>query len=130
MGNPNRVIIAGFSGGAQQTTQYFMPKHSSILTGGASIVFGGGGAPVVTVQPIPTALKSKWYMHWATGALDDAAHSSEGYDALGYAKAGANWYEAQGFTVGRQWIPGATHEIDGQFGGIVANVIDSRGLGA
>lgn len=124
--DPNKLIIAGFSGGAQHTTQYYMPKYSSSVTGGASIVFGGGGAPVITVQPIPAALKPKFYMYWATGALDDAAHSGEGYDALKYAKAGANWYEGQGFTVGRNWIPGATHEIDGQFGGICATVVDSK----
>ena len=49
------------------------------------------------------------------------------YDALGYAKAGANWYEAQGFSVSRQWMAGVTHEMDGMFGGVVAAQIDAHG---
>ena len=126
--NPNKVIIAGFSGGAQQTTQYYMPEYAGGSTwGGGTIVFGGGGAPVVSVAPIPAAVKARIWMHWATGALDTAANSSEGYDALGYAKAGANWYEAQGFSVSRQWMAGVTHEMDGMFGGVVAAQIDAHG---
>ena len=126
--NPNKIIIAGFSGGAQQTTQYYMPEYAGGSTwGGGTIVFGGGGAPVVSVASIPAAVKARIWMHWATGALDTAANSSEGYDALGYAKAGANWYEAQGFSVSRQWMAGVTHEMDGMFGGVVAAQIDAHG---
>ena len=116
-----RFYLAGFSGGAQFITQYFIPQKSTMLGDeGGAIVFGGGGKPVTPPAPTFSAsFKSGWWMHWATGALDDAEHSDEGYDALGYAKAGSAWYRTAGFPVTTEWIAGKDHVIDGVFGGIV-----------
>ena len=120
--NSYDIVLAGFSGGAQFTTQYFLPEYSDMLDGGGSIVFGGGGAPETPDQePWNQALKSNFYMHWATGALDDAAHSDEDYDALGYAQDGVAYYDNQGFDTSYYWIPGHDHVIDGLFGQIVGD---------
>ena len=114
------IVWAGFSGGAQFITQYFLPEYSARLAGGGSIVFGGGGAPVTPDQkPWNPDLPADFFMHWATGELDDAEHSSEGYDALGYAKEGVAFYAGLGYHTSHEWIPGKDHEIDGLFGDIV-----------
>lgn len=118
------VVLAGFSGGAQFTTMYFLPAHSQMLTGGGSIVFGGGGPPYED-PAWNEALKSDFAMHWATGALDDLEHSDEGYDALCYAREGVAYYSAAGFDTSYEWIPGRDHVIDGLFGGIVAQQLRS-----
>lgn len=118
--NSNDIVLAGYSGGAQFTTQYFLPEYSGILNGGGSIVFGGGGAPETPNQrPWNENLKSNFYMHWATGEFDDLAHSNEGYDARAYAQEGVEYYAAQGFETSHYWIPGRDHMIDELFGGIV-----------
>ena len=123
--SPSRIILAGYSGGAQFATQYFIPQKSGVLGAGGSIVFGGGGKPVSPTNPsFTTTFKNSWWMHWATGALDTAANSSEGYDALGFAQAGASWYQTAGFSTSTYWIPGRNHMIDGLFGGIVAARLD------
>lgn len=117
--DPDDVVLAGFSGGAQFTTMYFLPAYSHLLTGGGTVVFGGGGPPYEDAQ-FDEALKPRFDMHWATGALDDLEHSDEGYDALCYAREGVAYYSAAGFSTSYQWIPGRDHVIDGLFGGIVA----------
>lgn len=121
------VVLAGFSGGAQFTTQYFLPEHSAVLEGGAAIMFGGGGVPETEdAQPWSEDLLATFPMHWATGELDDAAHSDEGFDALAEAKAGLAFYTAAGFTTSATWIPGVGHELDGRFGRIVADHLPQR----
>lgn len=121
------VVLAGFSGGAQFTTQYFLPEHSGLLEGGAAIVFGGGGVPETEdAQPWNEDLLATFPMHWATGELDDADHSDEGFDALAEAKAGLAFYTEVGFTTSATWIPGVGHELDGRFGRIVADHLPQR----
>ncbi|WP_454294830.1 hypothetical protein [Salana multivorans] len=115
------VVMAGFSGGAQFTTQYFLPEYSGMLGGGGSIVFGGGGAPETSQQePWNEGLKDSFFMHWVTGELDTAENSDEGYDALGYAKEGEAYYAAEGFATSHHWIPETGHELDGLFGDLLA----------
>lgn len=122
----NKIILCGFSGGAQFITQYFVPQYANKISGGGSIVFGGGGKPVSPSSPtFSSAFKQGFWMNWTTGALDDAAHSDENYDALGYAKAGATWYQNAGFYVSTNWPAGKTHVLDGLFGGYVAGVLDA-----
>lgn len=40
-----RVLLTGFSGGADFTARYFVPHFSSKLCGGGAVPFGGGGPP-------------------------------------------------------------------------------------
>lgn len=123
----NQIVMAGFSGGAQFTTQYFLPLHSQLLDGGGSIVFGGGGSPSSDDQrPWNEELKANLAMHWATGELDDAEHSEEGYDALADAMDGYEYYTEQGFPTRYDWIPGRGHVLDGLFGRIVAEQLRAQ----
>lgn len=123
------VVLAGFSGGAQFTTMYFLPAYSHLLDRGGSVVFGGGGPPYE--DPVFNEdLKSDFFMHWATGALDDLEHSDEGYDALCYAREGVAYYSAAGFDTSYHWIEGRDHVIDGLFGEIVAEQLRTRGSGS
>lgn len=116
----NDIVMAGFSGGAQFTTQYFLPAHSGMLEGGGSIVFGGGGTPETSEQqPWNEELQPRFFMHWATGELDDAEHSDEGYDGIGEARRGVDYYAGEGFDTSYEWIPGRDHDLDGLFGAIV-----------
>lgn len=124
----NDIVLAGFSGGAQFTTQYFLPEYSGMLEGGGSIVFGGGGAPETPdQQPWNQDLKSNFFMHWATGEFDDLEHSDEGYDARGYAQEGIDYYTNNGFNTSYYWIPGKDHVIDELFGGIVGEQLALHG---
>lgn len=122
-----KIVLAGYSGGAQFFTQFFLPEYSSMLVGGGSIVFGGGGAPETPEQrPWNDDLIPNFFMHWATGSLDDAEHSDEDYDALGYAKEGVDYYSDLGFETSYDWIPGKGHEIDGLFGAIVGEQLRTQ----
>ena len=118
--DPARVVLAGFSGGAQFITQYFLPEHSGKLVGGGAIVFGGGGAPETSRgRPWNPDLPASFFMHWATGELDDAEHSDEGYDALGQAREGVAFYSSLGYRTSYEWLDDRDHVLDGLFGGIV-----------
>lgn len=124
----NRVWLTGYSGGAQFITQCYLPRASSTIGGGGSVVFGGGGAPTVSVTPATASFKKAFTMHWITGTDDTAARSSEGYDALKYAKAGARYYARQGYTTRTTWPTGIDHdEITGQFGNYIGKALDASG---
>lgn len=121
--------LVGYSGGAQFITQYLLPTCPTLFSTGGSVVFGGGGAPAI--RSVPTAdlatLKAGFRMHWYTGAADIAANSSEGYDALGYAKKGEAYYTGLGFKTSHQYPAGVTHKLDGIFGGVVGQQLDLAG---
>lgn len=116
-----RIVLAGYSGGAQQITQYFLPAYSSMLTGGGAILFGGGGVPETEdARPWNRDLSGHYFLHWATGQDDDAEHSDEGFDALGEAADGFAYYSERGFATSREIIPGRDHDLEGLFGRVVA----------
>ena len=114
-----RIWLVGYSGGAQFITQFYIPLFSSTIDGGGSVVFGGGGVPYgVTRNPYAAGLVSSFHMDWYTGANDGG--SGGGYNALGDAKAGEAYYAANRFATSHEYPPNTTHELDGRFGGIVA----------
>lgn len=123
--NNSDVWITGFSGGAQFTTQCYLPKHANSITDGGTIVFGGGGKPYTTVTPFTPETKANLSLNWITGADDTAANSPERYDALWYAKDGAKWYRNAGFSTWEHYPAGVDHnDIGGQFGAYIGSVID------
>ena len=124
--DPTRVVIAGFSGGAQQTTQFFMGRHHAKLekaTKGGTIVFGGGEAPDVT-PAYSTALKSAIRMYWAAGQNDTSANASDGFDGRGAATYGEQWFRGKGFRTQIEIQPGQGHELN-NFGTLVAKTLDN-----
>ena len=125
---PNgKIILAGFSGGAQQTTQFFLDKYPNYFeTGGGTIVFGGGEAPDGT-PVFSAATKANMWMHWAVGENDTAANASDGFDGRGAAVYGEQWFRGQGFTrTSIEIVPGQGHELD-NFGSILAQQLTKLG---
>ncbi len=122
----NEIWLTGFSGGAQFITQCYLPIRGNSLARGGTVVFGGGGRPNVSVTPFTAATKANLSLHWVTGTQDIAANSSERYDALGYAKAGASYYARQGFKTSTTWVSGVTHSsITGTFGRYTGIALDA-----
>lgn len=118
--NPSRVVLAGFSGGAQQVTQFFMGRYPEYLAaGGATIVFGGGEAPDVT-PTYSTQVKSAIRMHWCAGANDTAANAEDGFDGRATAEYGEQWFRGKGFNTSIQIISGKGHDVNPNFGPVVA----------
>jgi len=103
----DNIWLVGYSGGSQFVTQFFLPKHSSMVKGGGSVVFGGGGVPRVTAQPFSSPLVSNFDMHWYTGLSDDGGGGS--YNALRDARAGSAYYAGRGFTTSIETPEGVGH---------------------
>lgn len=119
-----RVWLNGYSGGAQFITQYYLPRYSSSVQGGGAVIFGGGGVPQIPVSPISPNLKQRFAMHWYTGALDDGSCSSDGYNALGDARRGSEYYRGLGFGVTLETPAGVCHDLDGRFGPVTGQQLD------
>jgi poly(3-hydroxybutyrate) depolymerase len=118
----SNIWLVGYSGGAQFITQFFLPKHSSLIGGGGSIAFAGGGRPRVTPAPFSASIKANVAMHWFTGADDDGRNGS--YDALSDARLGFQWYRDSGFTTTQEHPAGLGHGLSGRFGTIVDQQLD------
>lgn len=121
----NNIWLVGYSGGAQFITQFYLPGHSSTISGGGAVVFGGGGTPRVAVKSFSQPLSKRYRMHWYTGALDNGATSSDGYNALRDAKAGHAWYAQRGFITSREHPAGVAHGLSGRFGPVMARQLDT-----
>lgn len=106
----SRIWLAGYSGGSQFITKHIMPVHSDLLYSGGSVVFGGGGKPIAITNPISTALKQNFHMHWYTGLDDTAANAGAGYDAISDAQRGYNYYTAQTMLTSFEWPAGINHD--------------------
>ena len=124
----DRVWLGGYSTGAQLMTRFMFPRHSEVMTGGGTIVIGGGGAPAVTADAFPAALKANMHMHWDTGSLDTDTNGSAagGMDSLNGpygAKAGEAWYADRGFQTSHDYPAGVGHARNGQFGTIIGGVL-------
>lgn len=123
----DKVWLTGFSGGAQQITQYFMPLHSDRLTDGGAVIFGGGGAgdDFVTPQPYAAALRATFPMHWYTGGDDDGTNGGDGYDGGADATAGEAYYSDEGFTTSIERPAGVPHDMGGHYGPIVGRKLSA-----
>lgn len=103
------IWLMGYSGGAQQITQTFLPLYADEMGPGGAIILGGGGLPEVDAEPSPGA--PPFTMHWFTGQEDTAENSDEGFDALGEARAGSAYYRERGFTVSTDFPAGVGHAV-------------------
>lgn len=122
-----RVVLAGFSGGAQQTTQFFLNSNPNYFEqGGGTIAIGGGEAP--DGDPTFTAAtKANMWMHWAAGANDTSANSEDGFDGRGSAEYGEQWFRGKGIArTSIQIIAGKPHDISPNFGPVVAAQLSSH----
>lgn len=121
----NDIWLVGYSGGAQFITKFYVPAHSSTISGGGAVVFGGGGAPR-SARPFTASFRGDFPIHWYTGALDDGSRSSDGYDALRDARRGEAWYAQRGFTTSAEHPTGVAHGLSGRFGRVLAQQLDAH----
>ncbi|MGG7653490.1 hypothetical protein [Kocuria rosea] len=108
-----RVVIGGYSSGAQWTTQSFLPAHGEAQSVDLAVPIAYGGAPRSAMQAT-AGWKSDVVISWDTGTNDEA-YTTASYGARG----GHNWYKANGFKTDAVWPAGVGHSRSGQFGGIV-----------
>lgn len=120
----SEVWLVGYSGGAQQITQTYLPLYSQELRYGGAVIFGGGGPPEVDAEPVPP--KGDFPMHWHTGAQDTAENSDDSFDAVGDARAGARIYRDAGFEVTEEYPAGVGHALDGTFGRVIEEQLSGR----
>lgn len=79
----DRVWFVGYSGGAQEF-RYLTAAYAGRMPPGGAVLFGGGGP----AGGGPAAAPAGYRVVRVTGELDTAGNASDGYDALGDAKAG------------------------------------------
>lgn len=127
----DNVWLAGYSGGSQFITQFYLPLHAGRIPAGGAVLFAGGGAPyAVTSRPVPAQQRAAFPMFWYTGARDDGRRSDDGYDALGDpvhgAQAGWEYYTGLGYPTGHEWVPRTGHTLDDRFGGVLGAQLDQH----
>ena len=108
----------GYSGGAQLISKYLLPAYGQAVPPGGALLLGGGGPPSRAAVP-PVGYPMFWY----TGADDTGAGSSDGYDALADARAGAQGYGARGARALIATPPGDHDDVTGQMGAILTSVL-------
>lgn len=109
----SRVVVGGYSSGAQWTTQSFLPAHGAAQSVDLAVPIAYGGAPRSTMNA-PASWKSDVVISWDTGTADEA-YTSASYGAIG----GRNWYRDNGFTTDERWPSGVGHSRGGEFGAIL-----------
>lgn len=121
--DPDRVVVAGFSSGAQWATQYWAPAHGEEHDVDLTIAIGYGGEPMVDPR-FTEEYVSRTAFAWDTGTADEA-YSADTYGSIG----GYTWYTAQGFRTHATWPAGMGHDRPGEFHLIVEREME-RVLGA
>lgn len=107
--DPDRIVVGGFSSGAQWATQFWAPAHGEEHSVDLTVAIGYGGAPVVTPQ-FSEEYKSETAFAWDTGTADNA-YRTDRYGSIG----GYLWYTDRGFTTHATWPQDVEHERPGEF---------------
>lgn len=112
----SRIVIGGYSSGAQWTSRYFAPRHAETQSVDLAIPIAYGGDPAGADPTWSEAYKDDIKMSWDTGKKD-AAYSTSSWAAIG----GYNWYTDY---LGESntdylWPDGVGHSRGGQFAGIM-----------
>ncbi|MDO5499876.1 MAG: hypothetical protein Q4F67_09370, partial [Propionibacteriaceae bacterium] len=105
----DRVVVGGFSSGAQWATQFWAPAHGEEHEVDLTVAIGYGGAPVATPK-FSEGYKSETAFAWDTGTADHAYRTDQ-YGSIG----GYNWYTDHGFQTHATWPPGVDHPRPGEF---------------
>lgn len=96
----DNVWLAGFSGGAEEITNFLMAENSDLFAGGGALMVGGGSFdPESDFSPQPGAgLKSKFAMVWLVGSQDSPGKggSDGSFDAVGESAAALRTYRGIG----------------------------------
>jgi poly(3-hydroxybutyrate) depolymerase len=113
----DRIVVGGYSSGAQWTTRWFLPLYGEAQSVDLAVPISFGGAPAVSAN-FSTAYKAATVVSFDTGTADtgtDGAYGTASYQSVG----GYNWYTSNGFKTDKTWVAGEDHSRDDQFGGIM-----------
>lgn len=119
----DRIVVGGYSSGAQMTTRWFAPNHGEEQSVDLFVPISYGGEPADTDAVFSDEYKQNTVLVFNTGTADDA-YGFASYEA----RAGEQWYREAGFTTEPQWIDGLGHNRD-DFDDVVAAAIDKHLLG-
>lgn len=108
----SKVVVGGYSSGAQWTTQHFLPAHGEEQSVDLAVPIAYGGAPRVAMKA-SAEWKNDLKVFWDTGT-NDAAYTSQSWGAVG----GYNWYTQNGFDTDKLWNS-TTHDRSGDFGPVL-----------
>lgn len=106
----DRVVIGGYSSGAQWTTRFFLPAHGEAHSVDLAVAIAYGGAPVATSR-FSSAYAKSTAVSFDTGKAGIEAYSARRWGARG----GYSWYTNAGFTTDATWPSAETHYRWGQF---------------
>ena len=105
----DRVTWTGYSGGAEMLSYGILAGPRQLVTAGAAMV-GGGGSPEGLKTPATRQQREDLRMWWVTGRRDTGTDPAASFDAVDAAKAGAAFYDAEGFRrVRLELLPGRDH---------------------
>lgn len=105
----DRIVVGGFSSGAQWATQYWAPAHGEEHSVDLTVAIGYGGAPIATPN-FSQDYKAETAFAWNTGTADDA-YRADRYGSIG----GYSWYTDRGFNTHATWPKGVGHDRPEQF---------------
>lgn len=114
----DRVVVGGFSSGAQWATQFWAPAHGEERSVDLTVAIGYGGAPVASPS-FSQDYTEETVFAWDTGTADHA-YRRDRYGSIG----GYNWYTKHGFRTRATWPKGVGHDRPGRFHVIMEREID------
>lgn len=130
----DNVWLAGFSGGAEETTNFLMAENSDLFAGGGALMVGGGSFdPESDFSPQPGAgLKSKFAMVWLVGSQDSPGKggSDGSFDAVGESAAALRTYRGIGMKrASRVCVRGKDHNASIRSGpGMLRRMLGGEGI--
>lgn len=117
----DNVWLAGFSGGAEEITNFLMAENSDLFTGGGALMVGGGSFdPESDFSPQSgVGLKSKFAMVWLVGSQDSPGKggSDGSFDAVGESAAALRTFRGIGMKrASRVCVRGKDHNASIRLG--------------
>lgn len=105
----DRIVVGGFSSGAQWATQYWAPAHGENHSVDLTVAIGYGGAPIAEPE-FSEEYKADTAFAWDTGTADHA-YRTDMYGSVG----GYDWYTEHGFETRATWPEGVEHDRPEEF---------------
>jgi predicted esterase len=96
----SRMLIIGYSGGAEFTTLYYVPHYGQNYCGGGAILFGCGTPPRRQHSSFNDDFKKSFTFHFYAGQNDEY---------LDNAQKGEDYYRGLGFSVTSDYPSGINH---------------------
>lgn len=106
----NDVWLAGYSGGTEFQTLYYLKTLLPRICGGGALLAGGGSVYPSSYDGRATAsTRANFRLHFYTGRSDTSAHADDGFCGFCAARIGASYWQRKGFPVTRHFPAGINH---------------------